>query len=76
MAATKKGYQGHFDSTGKHDAMTDTEFDNIALYYQERLLIDVPATPEQIIEADRKTLAEQLDSWRRSHAIIAPVLSE
>ena len=74
MAATEKSYKDHFDSTGKHNAMTNTEFTSIALYYQERLSLDAPATPEQIIEADRQTLREQLDSWTRRTLVITPVL--
>ena len=76
MPVTKKSYQGHFDSTGKHGAMTDAAFDSIALYYQERLSLDAPATPEQIVEADRQTLKEQLNSWTRRTLIISPVLSD
>ena len=74
MVATEKSYKDYYDSTGKHDTITNAMFTSIALYYQERLTLDDPATPEQIIEADRQTLREQLDSWTRRTLVITPVL--
>ena len=51
MAATEKSYKDHFDSTGKHDPMTNAAFASIAPYYGKKLSLGdgVKATPEQNI---------------------------